>query len=217
MARRVCPSFTPLPPLPPATGRGAVCMTIKVDRDDVLIARVTAICVPHVRLVYSPAAPSTRQGGVVMGCVGATWRESVLSALPRRPVHKGGAEVWDVGMTGCDSVLSVLPLRPRRSSITLTIVIISITLSGELNYRGRTSAPAGGGAWGRGGQWQINSSSGLDKPPLPPHTRSRTSRDPARGRGTSTRTLGRPGNTWGRLGAPGGTVLPLSSASLELD
>lgn len=44
--------FSLLSLLPSATGRGAVCMTIKVDHADVLIAGVTGSCVPHVPLIY---------------------------------------------------------------------------------------------------------------------------------------------------------------------
>lgn len=63
MLRRVPPSLTPLN----TTGSGAVCMTIKVDQSDVLIARVTGICVPHVRLVYTAAVPSISLAGAVIG------------------------------------------------------------------------------------------------------------------------------------------------------
>ncbi|MPC78743.1 hypothetical protein E2C01_073240 [Portunus trituberculatus] len=45
-------------------------MTIKVDHSDVLIARVTGICVPHVRLVYTAAVPSIRRAGAVIGRCG---------------------------------------------------------------------------------------------------------------------------------------------------
>lgn len=63
-------SFLTLPP-PPTTGRGAVCMTIKVDHGDVLIAGVTGSCVPHVPRVYycrEGESPGTRGG--VKGCQG---------------------------------------------------------------------------------------------------------------------------------------------------